>query len=355
MVGQIVSRPPGLEISSLAAAVGCNNSLAMEALTPHACFSNETPLVAADKRSCGPILLGRGWRSGLSTVIDEKVAPLGQVYGKRDVDGQRCQSDPTSGKTEHAESNSCCDALPLVSEAWNHLAKQPDVSVHTKVSSRNWMAGALSPTCSGAPSRYNPTGTTSNGSAALSLADALGLDLATQAAPPTAPAIASVKPQSPAVSSTSPIVEHDDDIDAFVFGFTIRVAGGTDLGLSTSVPLDTVSGKPVLYLRIDNVLPGGAVEAWNRQCGSSGAPEKVLLAGDKIIRVNHTEDTRGMLAEFETRRLLRMLIVRTPSTVSADSEVLQQKLSSPHGVGLQPRLQSTAKVAASRPSICFEV
>jgi len=324
-------------------------------LTPRSCFSNEAPLVATDEQPYGPVLLGRGWRSGLPNAIDVKVAPPGQVFGRRDGAGQCSQSDPTNGKAEHAESNYSSDALPSVSEAWNHFAKQPDVSVQTKATSCNWMAGALGPTShSGGPSRQNPTSTTSTASAPLSLADALGLGLATQAAPLSVSTTASVKPQSPAVSSTSPIVEQDDDIDAFVFGFTIRVAGGTDLGLSTSVPLDAVSGKPVLYLRIDRVLPGGAVEAWNRQCGSSGAPEKVLLAGDKIIRVNNTEDARAMLAEFKTCRLLRMLIVRTPSIVSAASEPMQQNSASPQGVGLESRLPSTTKVIPSRPLMRFE-
>jgi len=100
--------------------------------------------------------------------------------------------------------------------------------------------------------------------------------------------------------------EAEEDADMYVFCLTLRVAEGGELGISASIP-----SSPSFGLVIDDVRTGSAVDAWNRQCGSSGAPEKVLRPGDKIVRVNDVgDDAQAMLLECESSRLLRLQIVR---------------------------------------------
>jgi len=186
----------------------------------------------------------------------------------------------------------------------------------------------------GACQPRSPTAGPSPTAAPLRLADALGF------ATSQAPAPAAPERSQPVEPAAQELKQQDEDLDAFIFGFTIRVAGGTELGLATSVPTDPVSGKDALYLRIDTVLPGGAVDAWNRQCGSSGAPEKVLLAGDKVIRVNTTGDAEAMRREFATSRLLRMVIVRTPSSAQERSALAPQL---PTTISQKPLILSAAQ------------
>lgn len=255
----------------------------------------------------GPILLGRGPRGYFPRGLDEKANPLSHQQQSKVMEAQRKQLEPVHVAPGRQDAATCKRPLALA-ELASQLSSLP---------------AATAPFGSSQPQKYVTTSTATPSSAApLRLADALGL----AAAPSPTASAATKAPSSSRLSdgetaSSSPTARGDeDDVDAFIFGFTIRVAGGTELGLATRVPRDPLTGKDALYLRIDSVLPGGAVEAWNRQCGSSGAPEKVLLAGDKIIRVNGAWDTEAMLREFETCRLLRMLIVRTPGEGIAAEE-----------------------------------
>lgn len=97
------------------------------------------------------------------------------------------------------------------------------------------------------------------------------------------------------------------DVDAFVFKLTLRVADDMDLGLCF--------GKKGDALRIDSV-ESGAAESWNRQCSTSGSPERVLIPGDLVVSVNDKSDPEIMLQECTTRKLLklRVLRVRDPSS-----------------------------------------
>jgi len=244
----------------------------------------------------GPLLLGRASRGGPPPRgADEKAAPLSLW--------QAVEQSTMNGMAEPKE--------VLVNRRPKMLSE---------LVGQDTQPSMISPFGASACQPRSPTAGPSPTAAPLRLADALGFGFATpQAAAPVAPE------RSQAVEPASRERQQQEEaLDAFIFGFTIRVAGGTELGLATSVPTDPVSGKDALYLRIDTVLPGGAVDAWNRQCGSSGAPEKVLLAGDKIIRVNAAGETDAMRREFATSRLLRMLIVRTPSDTQEQGAVVQR-------------------------------
>jgi len=106
--------------------------------------------------------------------------------------------------------------------------------------------------------------------------------------------------------------ECEDEADVFIFGLTLRVAEGGELGITTSSASSADNGMGCAgNLRIEDVKAGGAVEAWNRQCGNNGAKEKVLHPGDLIVRVNDIADDPGaMLHACKTCVLLRLQILR---------------------------------------------
>mmetsp|Transcript_42307 Transcript_42307/g.78783 ORF Transcript_42307/g.78783 Transcript_42307/m.78783 type:complete len:361 (+) Transcript_42307:99-1181(+) len=145
-------------------------------------------------------------------------------------------------------------------------------------------------------------------SAPVSLADALGIWSCTPA--PT------LDPEGKCKTSSG------DEEDAFVFRITLRVADAVDLGLSF-----VIDGK---VLRIESVLPGTAAEAWNKQCSTSGSPDRVLRVGDHVAAVNDCLDPEIMMAQCRCTKLLKLLVLRrqqtssqtTPMPGCADSDAL---------------------------------
>lgn len=121
-------------------------------------------------------------------------------------------------------------------------------------------------------------------------------------------------------------VDADADTDGFIFSIQIRKAEGSGFGLATSS-----SRSDEGLLRIEGVLPGGAVEAWNRQSSTSGSPEKVLLPGDSIVKVEWYDccskqwcdiggvgvSVEDMKAEIEKKTTLRIMVVRSEGPRSA--------------------------------------
>jgi len=132
----------------------------------------------------------------------------------------------------------------------------------------------------------------------LSLASELGITSPRQST------TASARSSSPTSTSGSWEGSADSkEVDAYVFVLPLRVAEGMQLGMCAS--------RQAGYLCLDRVLPRGDVEAWNRQCGSSGAAEKVMQPGDRIVSVNEVAgDPAAMLAECDSKRLLRFCVVR---------------------------------------------
>ena len=97
------------------------------------------------------------------------------------------------------------------------------------------------------------------------------------------------------------------DVDAFVFKLTLRVADDMDLGLCF-----TKKDEKGEVLRIDKI-ESGAAESWNRQCSTSGSPERVLSPGDLVVSVNDQSDPEMMLQECKTRKLLKLRVLRRES------------------------------------------
>jgi hypothetical protein len=345
MVCQMITGPPGLDFASLANVMG-GNSLAVDAVAACATLTAHGKQQGLQDQhpQPGPMLLGRALM-GAPPGLDKKVVPQAHGQWRKAVDKQRWQMEGSHAQKEAQEITVASQTPHGVSDLPRQQSSSLMGQQHPPISSAHGAQGLQShtrpvtaQTTSAHAAPVTATSTTTNLTAAapLSLADALGFggnpgDNATASAPSP---LASSKPSAAVAAQSASVTpcsvleqEQDDEVDAFIFAFTIRVAGGATLGIATSVP-----EQHAPYLRIDSVMPGGAVEAWNRQCGSSGAPEKVLLAGDKIVRVNTSENPEAMLHECETCRLLRMLIVRTPIPCHSTA---QQQASTPKAAQLR--------------------
>jgi len=95
------------------------------------------------------------------------------------------------------------------------------------------------------------------------------------------------------------------------FTFTLRKADGVELGLQVS------HREFDKAIRVEGIKAEGAIGAWNRQWACSGSSsEKVVLIGDKIVRINGiTNDPQRMLQECKDKQLLKIEIVRGHDTV----------------------------------------
>jgi len=95
------------------------------------------------------------------------------------------------------------------------------------------------------------------------------------------------------------------------FKITLRKADDVSLGLSVN------ADEELNHLIVDDVLPGGAVESWNRQCIGDGSGERVVVPGDRIVKVNDIEqDVKKMLEECTKKRLVKMLVTRNPAAAA---------------------------------------
>lgn len=316
MVGQMVAQTRGFE------ALGVS-SLAMDTNTQGVQNQPDRPL---------PTLLVGGMRGPPPGLTDSDVPVKGQRQKGFDT---RC----LDGQQREALMELHQQLLVGTSAGQNQFSSKPSFSAPSARATPNHH-----------PAEHPSPGMTGTGAsvAPLSLADALGLG-GEQPSPVVPPNISSSwehvqamrvptprasidRPPIPSTGAASwldditmpptssagsdcgaaTLAEESDEVDAFIFAFTLRVAGGAELGLDLS-PSGSASGQFAPFLRVNRVLSSGAVEAWNRQCGSSGAPEKVLRIGDKLVRVNKAHDAEAMLHECATARMLRLLVVRTPA------------------------------------------
>jgi len=99
-----------------------------------------------------------------------------------------------------------------------------------------------------------------------------------------------------------------------VFGFTIRKADDCSLGLDVN---HTDMGN---YLEVTGVKPGGAMQAWNKQCAGGPAAGKAVLPGDRIVKVNSATTPDAMLQQCREQKLLRFTVQR--GEVDDDMDVL---------------------------------
>lgn len=114
-------------------------------------------------------------------------------------------------------------------------------------------------------------------------------------------AVASCSSRTPASScqASSPLAPVGDG-----FKFTLRLADDTGLGIDLAA--DTYGS-----LRVQGVLPNGAIDAWNRRClDGTATAAKVVSQGDALVCVNGKCDSQGMLSECRAKLLLSMTFVR---------------------------------------------
>ena len=116
--------------------------------------------------------------------------------------------------------------------------------------------------------------------------------------------------------------EPQEKEEAFVFKLTLRVADDADLGLCFE--------KKGEVLEITDIT-SGAAESWNRQCFSSGSPERVLCKKDLVVAVNDQSELEQMLLEAK-RKLVTLRVLRV-----APREVVQYPLPFPTGLGYGSR------------------
>jgi len=89
-----------------------------------------------------------------------------------------------------------------------------------------------------------------------------------------------------------------------VFSFTLRVADGVELGMEVC----HLDGGDALHVK--GVKPGGAIEAWNKQCVGGPAAGKAVSIGDKIVSVNDFCKPQEMLRECREKKMLRLSVSR---------------------------------------------
>jgi hypothetical protein len=83
----------------------------------------------------------------------------------------------------------------------------------------------------------------------------------------------------------------------------LRRADNVPLGLE-------VLGEPEAEcLLVGSIKPGGAVEAWNRQCHGDA---RDIRPGDRIVTINGAKDANSMREECLRKYLLRMSVARGP-------------------------------------------
>jgi hypothetical protein len=92
------------------------------------------------------------------------------------------------------------------------------------------------------------------------------------------------------------------------FSFALRRANNVELGLV----VDRTSDDKALLVQF--VIPGGAVESWNRQVIYSAKTLKTVFHGDLIVNINGQTTCDGMLAEIKSKLLLKIEILRRSRT-----------------------------------------
>lgn len=124
------------------------------------------------------------------------------------------------------------------------------------------------------------------------------------------------------------------------FTITLRKADGVDLGL------DVVAQEQVLL--VCDVVPDGAVEAWNRQCLNRQNMERMVHVGDQIITVNNmSQDTLRMMEECRASQLLKLCLLHG-DTDGADSGPLASPLGGTPGGTAASFLRAEADVFVPR-------
>lgn len=100
---------------------------------------------------------------------------------------------------------------------------------------------------------------------------------------------------------------------AFRFSFTLRLAEAGGLGIEWADR--TTPGSAVC---VRDVVADGAIEAWNRQCADANPLcSRAVAPEDQLVEVNKQTDAAAMLAECDTKLLLKLTFLRPKATAAA--------------------------------------
>jgi len=114
-----------------------------------------------------------------------------------------------------------------------------------------------------------------------------------------------------AAHPSSTYAKLDGESMEFSFSFMLRRAGGVEWGLAVT------RDEERRALLVDNVLLGGAIEAWNRQVMDGPKADKALLVGDLIVSINGKKDCQAMVDECRSNVLLKMEVIRQASPLAS--------------------------------------
>jgi len=109
------------------------------------------------------------------------------------------------------------------------------------------------------------------------------------------------QPTTPQAPPPSPFFKFGDSL---LFTFTLRLADGIQLGLEIN------RDEHNQELVVKKVIPGGAAEAWNRQCFAGPFSSKAVVPTDRIVGINGRSDITGMMEECRLVQLLKIFVVR---------------------------------------------
>jgi len=116
-------------------------------------------------------------------------------------------------------------------------------------------------------------------------------------------------PAAPVSKSTSGLAA------APTFTLTLRRADQVPLGLE-------VQGESgASCLTVSSIRPGGAVEAWNRQCAGDS---REIGPGDRIIGINGADNADSMRLECLTKHLLKITVQRSSSQHASQEEAADE-------------------------------
>lgn len=139
----------------------------------------------------------------------------------------------------------------------------------------------------------------------------------------SAPSVAAVSSGATAATAAVPAAV---PAPLATFTLTLRRADSVPLGLDIA---GETGGK---FLIVAAVRPGGAVEAWNRQCLGE---MREIRPGDRIIGINGVEDADGMREECLKKHLVKMTVQRAVSFPSNPTSCARPTTLASASVGLR--------------------
>lgn len=91
-----------------------------------------------------------------------------------------------------------------------------------------------------------------------------------------------------------------------ILTFTHRRA---NQNVSWGLEFECTSGESTEGFVVRSVLPGGAMESWNRIC-FGGSVGKEIIPGDRIMSTNGKVSCAEMFQEFKSQSIIKFVVTR---------------------------------------------